>query len=217
MFRNRIRNTAIALSLFFHGFAGAAGALPILSEVFYDASGSDNGTVFVELYGAAGTPLDGLVVEGVNGSGGGVGPVLALSGSIPQDGIFVLADDRGDGGTDVANADLILNFDFQNGPDSIVLRDAGSVLDAVGYGEFAAGDVFAGEGTAATDPPAGSSLARHFANVDTGDNAADFGVALPTPGSVELFAVPEPRPLVLAAGFLVALLALRRRAGGAAA
>jgi hypothetical protein len=45
-------------------------------------------------------------------------------------------------------------------------------LDAIGYGVFGVGEIFAGEGTAAVDAPAGSSLARLFANLDTDDNAA---------------------------------------------
>ena len=68
-----------------------------------------------------------------------------------------------------------------------------SVLDALGYGVFAVGEVFAGEGAPAVDPAAGASLARRFADVDTGDNAADFiALAAPTPGSAPLSAVPEP-------------------------
>jgi len=98
-----------------------AGALPVLSEVFYDAVGSDDGFVFVEVYGEAGTNLDGLTIEGINGSGGGVTVNLALSGVIPADGLFVLADDAGGGVSSVPGADQVLNFDFQNGPDSILL------------------------------------------------------------------------------------------------
>ena len=101
-----------------------AGALPIISEIFYDATGSDNGQTFVELHAAPGTSLDGLFLEGVNGANGNLGPTLTLSGSIPADGLFVVADDAGDGTTLVAGADLILNFDFQNGPDSFVRRDS---------------------------------------------------------------------------------------------
>ena len=36
-------------------------------------------------------------------------------------------DYAGDGATAVSGADLILNFDFQNGPDSIVERDSTNV------------------------------------------------------------------------------------------
>ena len=58
-----------------------------------------------------------------------MGPTFALAGAIPGDGLFVVADDQGDGTTLVSDADLIRNFDFQNGPDSIVLRSADTVLD----------------------------------------------------------------------------------------
>jgi hypothetical protein len=175
------------------GAAAPAAALPVISEVFYDAVGSDDGLSFVELYGLPGASLEGLTLEGVNGANGDVGPVVSLAGAIPEGGFFVVADARADGTTSVAVAHLLANFDFQNGPDSIVLRAGASVLDAVGYGIFLAGEIFAGEGQPAPDPPAGSSLERFFADVDSGDNAADFGVlAAPTPGSAPLQGVPEP-------------------------
>jgi hypothetical protein len=175
-----------------------ASAAPLISEALYDAVGSDNGLSFVELYGEPGSLLDGLFLEGINGSNGSAGPSIALSGVFPGDGIWLLADDVGDGTSLVAGAHLIANFDFQNGPDSIVLRTAGEILDAIGYGVFAIGEIFAGEGTAAADAPAGSSLARLFANVDTDDNAADFIVlGVPTPGDAPLNAVPEPQTAAL--------------------
>ena len=61
-----------------------------------------------------------------------------------------------------------MNFDFQNGPDSILLVDGEVVLDAIGYGVFAPDEFFAGEGSPAPDAPAGSSLARVFADLDSG-------------------------------------------------
>ena len=186
-------------------------ALPVLSEVLYDASGSDDGWVFVELYGAPGESLDGLFLEGVNGSGGAVTVRVALSGAIPADGVFVVADATGGGMSFVAEADLLAGFDFQNGPDSVVLRSDSQVLDALGYGVFGAGTVFAGEGGPAPDVPAGSSLARRFADVDTGDNAADFvPLASPTPGTAPVWAVPEPATAWLLAGGLAGLRGRRR-------
>ena len=77
----------------------------------------------MELYGAPGTSLDGLVIEGVNGTDGSVTHTLALTGTIGPDGLFVVADRTSAGITLVADADLLLDFDFQNGPDSVVLRE----------------------------------------------------------------------------------------------
>jgi len=191
------------------GAAAGADATPLLSEVFYDAIGSDDGQSFIEIYGAPGTSLAGLTIEAINGTGGTVTHSLALTGTIGAGGVFVIADGVAGGGTSVANANLILDFDFQNGPDSVVLRDATSILDAVGYGVFAAGDVFAGEGSPTVDPTAGNAIARRFANVDTGDNAADWLGGAPTPGVVTLAPVPEASALALLAPAGAAFAALR--------
>jgi len=202
------QGAALALVLF---GAGPAGALPLLSEVFYDAVGSDDGQSFVELYGAVGSSLAGLLIEGVNGADGSVTHTLALTGTIGPDGLFVVADRTAAGTTSVPDADLLLDFDFQNGPDSVVLRSASGVLDALGYGAFLTGEINVGEGAPALDPPAGGSLARHFANVDTDDNAADFVAGAPTPGSASL-ALPEPASTgLLGLGLLGLARAGRRR------
>ena len=96
-------------------------------------------------------------------------------------------------------------------PDQVVLRSADAVVDAVGYGVFDSDPFFAGEGSPAPDGPAGTSLARRFADVDTDDNAADWIVLdLPTPGTAPRFVVPEPSAAALLASGL-ALLARRPR------
>ncbi len=144
----RSMGRALGAALLLLALPQVAAALPLISEVFYDATGSDDGKVFIELFGTPGSSLDGFFVEGVNGSNGAVTASLALSGTIDSDGLFVLADRLSDGTTLVAMADLLLNFDFQNGPDSVrLLAPDGSVVDALGYGVFDPGEVFAGEGT----------------------------------------------------------------------
>jgi len=209
--RNLPRGLAAATAVCWLAAPPEAGALPLISEVFYDAVGTDDGLSFVELYGAPGTDLAGYVLQGINGTGGTVTDNIALSGVIPADGLFVVADGFVDGTTQVQNADQIANFDFQNGPDSVVLRAGDAIFDAVGYGVFAASDVFAGEGNPGVDPAAGSSISRLFANVDTNDNASDFAAAAPTPGSASLAGVPEPGTAVLLCSGLVGLALQGRR------
>lgn len=179
-------------------WSGGASALPVLSELYYDAVGSDDGESFVEIYGLPGTSLEGFAIDGINGTNGAVGPTILLSGSIGASGLYVVADRRTDGTSSVLGADLLANFDFQNGPDSVVLRQGATTLDGLGYGVFGAGEINAGEGGPAVAVSAGSSLARRFANVDTNDNAADFDVlATPTPGSAPISVVPEPGSALL--------------------
>jgi len=188
-------------------------AVPLLSEIFYDAVGSDDAQVFVELSGEPGGSVDGFLLEGINGADGAITVTLELAGRFGADGLFVLADADSSGVTAVAGADQRLSFDFQNGPDSIILRDGqGVILDAVGYGTFGPGEFFAGEGSPAPDPAAGSSLARVDPFVDRGDNALDFEVlASPTPGTAP-GVVPEPALGVLLAWASAGLVIRRRRA-----
>ncbi len=61
------------------------------------------------------------------------------------------------------------------------LRDGADVArDSLGYGNASGAFV---RGAAAPVPPAGSSIARTPDGASTGDNAADFAIATPTPGA----------------------------------
>lgn len=197
---------ALCLSTFSLSLPSTACAV-LISEVLYDAASGDAGNVFIELYGAPGTSLDGWSLEGVNGGDGSVYRTVVLSGTIPADGVFVVADGSG-GVTGIANADLVAGVDLQNGPDSVRLLNGTTVIDALGYGDFT-GLFFAGEGNAAPDAPAGSSLARLDVLSDTGDNLADFAVlSAPTPGLVPVSGVPLPGAVYLL-GSGLAMLATR--------
>lgn len=188
-------------------------AKTVISEVLYDALGTDRGNVFIELFGSPGASLSGLFLDGVNGADGSIYKTAALSGLIPADGVFLIGDDSGNGTSLVSNVDLVLDVEFQNGPDSIVLRDTNGVLDALGYGDFGSG-FFAGEGNAATDVAGGWSLARNNPLADSDDNAADFfGFDIPTPGLVPASAVPLPPALALFLSGFAGLIGVSRRKG----
>lgn len=185
----------------------------VISEVLYDASATDKGNVFVELFGTPGTVLDGLLLEGVNGADGNVYRSVALAGIIPATGVFLIGDDSGDGSSFIANADLVRAIDFQNGPDSVVLRNGDTVLDALGYGDFS-GQQFAGEGDAAPDAQAGYSLARLDPILDSNNNFNDFTVLdVPTPGAVPVSAVPVPPAIALFLSGIVGLAGIARKRG----
>ena len=189
----------------------AVQARTVISEVLYDAAGTDNGNVFVELFGTPGTLLDGLLLEGVNGTDGSVYRSVLLAGTIPADGIFVIGDDSGDGTSLVGQADLVADIDFQNGPDSIQLRDSGGVLDALGYGDFSTA-IFAGEGSAAPDAASGQSLARFNPWLDSDNNLSDFLVLdVPSPGAVPVSAVPVPPAVLLFLSGFAGLAGIARR------
>ena len=175
-------------------FLGASPAsAQLLSEVFYDAVGSDDGWGFVEIAGTPGTALDGWRLVGINGANGEAVVDVDLVGSIAEDGLFLLADRTSAGETFTSGPDQVANFDLQNGPDSVQLLDRDRVADALGYGVFGPGSFSFAEGESAPDVPPGHSLARFFADVDSGDNASDFAVlSSPTPGWAVFRTVPEP-------------------------
>lgn len=186
-------------------------AKTVISEVLYDASTTDNGNVFVELFGTPGTVLDGLLLEGVNGADGSVYRSTVLAGIIPATGVFLIGDDSGDGSSFITNTDLVREIDFQNGPDSVVLRNGDTVLDALGYGDFT-GLQFAGEGDAAPDAPAGYSLARQDPMLDSNNNLNDFMLLdVPTPGAVPVSSVPVPPAVALFLSGIVGLAGIARK------
>lgn len=163
----------------------------VINEIYYDAVGSDtDGLLFVELYGTPGLGLGGCKISFINGDNGEETESITLpeDAVVGTDGFYLIADSR-DGQpavTQVTGADLVDNFDPQNGPDAVLLLDAagaagadGNLLDRVGYGE--AVPLF--EGQPAPDVASGHSLERASPGLDTDDNAADFVDRVsPTPG-----------------------------------
>ena len=165
----------------------------VINELLYDAAGSDtDGNEFVELAGDSGADIGDYSVVLINGADGAVTETIKIpAGSlIPTDGIFLIADSRNSAPTEtnIPNADLLDNFDPQNGPDCAQLLDNhGALLDAVGYGsplpQKAQNGIACYEGSPGPDAPAGKSITRTNA-LDTNNNALDFKIIdVPTPGA----------------------------------
>ena len=164
----------------------------VLNEIFYDAVGSDtDGILFVELYGTPGMALGGFRIVFVDGGDGSVDDSITLPGEaeIGADGFYLVADSgTGQAASEVSGADLVDNFDPQNGPDAVQLLDSlGELADAVAYGNgvvpLAENGLAAFEGTAAPDVINGHSLERREPGLDIDNNLADFvDREAPSPG-----------------------------------
>lgn len=151
----------------------------VINEVLYDHPGTDV-DVFIEIAGAPGASLRGVSLEAINGNDGVVYATHALSGTIAANGIYLIVDPAANRTLQAAADDVDSIADLQNGPDSLRLLVDGAIVDALGYGLFGSGSVFAGEGNPAEDIATDNSLSRIS---DTDDNAADFVEATPTPGA----------------------------------
>ena len=167
-------------------FAGGAQALPFISEIHYDNSGSDVGE-FVELTGID-LDLSGWSLHFYNGATGGAYDVLALSGIFPAAQLGALA--------------FFPAFSLQNGPaDGVALIDAGgSVVEFIAY----EGALIALSGPAAghaarqlpiaesNATPIGDALQRtHLRNTDL------WAAAQATPGRLNYGLVPTPASALL--------------------
>jgi hypothetical protein len=167
--------------------AGAACALAeapvlVINEVLYDVDGADPSGVFTELHGAPGTALAGLHLVGVNGSNNQTYNTIELVGVLPADGLWVVAHTQANAALQGVADQLSAAADYQNGADTIQLRWGDTVVDAVAYGTFGAGDHPAGEGQPVAEPAVDWSLSRDANHTDTNDNAADFSEQVPSPG-----------------------------------
>lgn len=111
-----------------------AGGSILLSEVFYDASGSDNGYEWFELYNAGATAVDlsGWCVG--NGGSSYTGSKVTLSGTIQPGAVFVVGGPNSTAANGNPSFDAVINFspDFQN---------SGSVGDGVALFNLTCGQV----------------------------------------------------------------------------
>lgn len=184
----------------------------VISEVFYDRAGSDNGFEWVELFN--GTPA---VVNLLGFSLGFAGndyasATLGLSGSVDAGDYFVVGGPLSDTANGSPLYDLVINFspDIQNSgstADGVALFDvpqpqltaATIPLDAVIYGSANVNQLIDASGLVAPpmvgDAPAGASIERLSTSEWGISTQANPGVgrlntaALPLPATLWLFAV----------------------------
>ncbi len=178
----------------------------MINEVLYDTQGTDDTSImYTEIYGPAGTNLAGWSLVGVNGNGGAVYLTVNLTGTIPNDGYYVV------GGSAVANVDQVTPHDWQNaggtsGPQCDGLRllnNSGQVVDRVCYGECGASETCDGEGNSNAPDPFPSAginyaIARIPDHTDTDNNGADWAQTdILTPGEPNDGAPCDPTEVTL--------------------
>jgi len=166
----------------------------LINEIYYDVPGSDtNGEVFIELRGEVGGCLKGYHLALINGGDGKTYKSIAIDedGCIVDDGLYLIADTDSNGSSQIENADLLVNFDPQNGPDAIQLIDPdGQLVDVIGYGDLTISTAGNGlptfEGSPTPKSGSGKSLSRLEDGIDTDNNIVDFIINdSPTPGSMD--------------------------------
>jgi hypothetical protein len=150
----------------------------VINEVLYDPAGADAGREFVEIAntGPFAAPLEELILEAGNGGRADDWEEVWRGRSdawIEPGGYYRIGLDGPGNGESV-------EISLQNGPDGVRLRKQGFELDRVGWGEHVHPEYYEGRPTPLTR--AGQSISRRIDGADTGDNAADFEPAAPTPG-----------------------------------
>lgn len=176
----------------------AQGPTLLLNEVFYDATGTDTGFEWVELFnpGAEAVELSGWRIERA-GSRFETAFTFPAGATIAAGGYLVI------GESSVQEADLVGSLAFQNGggaTDGIRLVDAaGTAVDVLLYdtpNTNNLADESGNPGAAfAPDAASGNGLARIPNGADTNASAADWQeVASLTPGAENVLPTPTPTP-----------------------
>lgn len=165
-------------------FANPCAARVVINEVYYDHPGRDDGWEFIEIHNPDAFPhaLSGWVLEALDGTTGGARVVWAAPSDAfigPGEFLCIAGIER------APSPGYLLKGTLGNGPDAVRLVSPSGIIDLVGYGPCASGDLY--ETVPAPDVSAGTSLARKPDGFDSGKNDADFVSAPPTPGLRNFF------------------------------
>jgi hypothetical protein len=211
---------SVAFACFLVSLSATASAQLALSEVFYDATGSDDGFEWIELRNESNTPLE---LSGFTLGWGGLdylSGAVALSGVVTAGGSFVVGGPEStlDNASPVFDLTVDLESDLQNSgiaADGVALFDApieevtaeSVPLAVVIYGAENSSGLIDEAGLPGAvdvaDAPAGSSIER---GVDGEWRVQEN----PTPGAPPQ-PVPEPSNIALAAASGAALVACSAR------
>jgi hypothetical protein len=154
------------------GGGGTCTKKVVINELMVDGKGE-----FVELYNpnTCAVPLGGwrIAYRSAGNMVGSASHTFATGASIASKAFLVV------GTADFAGKkDATFSGGFGNSGGQIgLLDDAMAIVDAVGYDTGTSG--LYTEGSPATNPAAGSSIARKSDGVDTGDNKSDFKTSTP--------------------------------------
>jgi 5'-nucleotidase len=178
----------------------------VVNEV-YGGGGNSGATYthdFVELHNPTGTavPLDGLGLQ-YRSTSGGSGGVLALSGTVPAEGHFLVQLARGSGGTTALPSPdqtgslalsgsggqvLLLPSTSPYAGPSANIAGSTAVVDMVGWGAATTFETAPAPGTS------NSTSVSRVAGADTDSNAADLATGGPSPTPSGATQEPEPVP-----------------------
>jgi hypothetical protein len=165
---------------------GASTCVPpsdvLINEVFFNPPGDDgaSNSEFVELKGTPGASLTDLRLVGYDAAGNEYGSWPLGTLTVPADGYIVVGPSF-----NTRNVDVITGGLMQNGPASLQLVSScrNTVLDAVAYGTFGAGQVARGEDGPASVPLNETSIGRNPTSADSDRNMDNFSAqVLPSPG-----------------------------------
>jgi hypothetical protein len=162
----------------------------VINEIYYDSPGEDRGS-FLELKGASGSSVNGFSIQTFNSKGTQTSSIK-LEGNFSKTGYFLVAQDKTVVGANQINeaANLV------NKGGAVQLTNGSSIVDAVAYSNAGKAK---GEAQAAKDTPSGSSLSRIPDGTDSDNNAEDFRISKPSPGTANDSSVPvssvSPSPL----------------------
>lgn len=160
----------------------------VISEVYGGGGnkGAELTNDFVELYNPTSAPisLDGWAVQYLSSKATQANHTIALTGSIPAGGHYLIQGAKGSGGSTSFSSDLQADSLAMSGSSgSIVLTnntdtwaEGSAAVDIVGYGSTKVAEGASAPGTSNAD-----SVSRNAAGTDSDNNAADFTKGLPTP------------------------------------